>query len=157
MLGLLKFRIGIEPIYDPDKWGSIWIPDMAKERCDQGLVKYVGSGVPEDIQIGDHVLFSGYTGTLLNVEGEGHLIIMHYKFVIAKIEPLGFDVPGLYFRDKEGEYFPATYEHAMILISKAITEGAFPVRSSARAKIFHRPSPNEIGALDVAEEEADED
>ena len=115
-------KVAVEPIFDPDKIGSIYIPSSAKERCDQGIVKYVGSKV-KWLEVGDYVLFSGYSGTLVNLEGEGRLIILPEAFVIAKIYPSDFPVSGLYFKDKsDGTYFPATYEEIFYLIAKAVEE-----------------------------------
>ena len=109
-------------MFDPDKTvsGLLVIPEIAKERCDQGIVKYVGPEV-KWLKPGDHVLFSGYTGTLVSLEGEGLLIILPENFVSAIIYSPDFDVPGLYFRDSENnEYFTATYEMAVELLARAL-------------------------------------
>lgn len=102
MLRLPKNKVAVTPIYDPDTTpsGRIIIPDQAKERCDQGIVKYLG---PECkwIKQGMYVLFGGYTGQLIHLEGEGKLIIMPEDFVVAEIgEVDNIQVPGLYFRQK---------------------------------------------------------
>ena len=101
MINLTGNKIAVVPIYDPEKIGSIIVPDIAKTRSDQGLVKYVGKEVV-DIEIGDYVIFSGYTGTLLTLEDEGRLIIMDAGFVVAKVDPpdmlTNTNVPGLFFR-----------------------------------------------------------
>lgn len=120
-------KVAIEPIYDPDKIGSIWIPDQAKMRCDQGIVKYVGAKVKE-VEIGDYVIFSGYSGTNVEIEGEGRLIIMLEKFIVCKLYPPGTIVPGLYFKYKEnGKYVyeEATHEEAFHQISLAFQESPF--------------------------------
>jgi chaperonin GroES len=101
---VLKFpkdKVAIAPIFDPDKSaGGIWIPDQAKERCDQGIVKYIGPKV-EWVKIGMYVMFSGWSGELVKMTGEGDLIIMQEKFVVAEIgEVENIHVPGLYFRSK---------------------------------------------------------
>lgn len=88
MIKLTKKQIAVIPITDPDKIGHIYIPDIAKQRVDNGVVKYIGPDVQE-IRIGDHVLFSGYTGTLVTIEGEGALIIMHEQDVMCRL----FDDP----------------------------------------------------------------
>jgi chaperonin GroES len=101
MLKMPTDKVAITPIRDPDKSpGGIWIPDIAKERVDQGIVKYVGPDV-KDIKIGMYVLFSGYTGTLLRLEGEGDLIIMSEQFIVCEIgEVDNIQVPGLYYRSR---------------------------------------------------------
>ena len=63
--------------------GGIIIPDTAKEKPQEGKVIAVGKGkVSEDgklqkldVKKGDKVLFSKYSGTEINIEGEEHLII----------------------------------------------------------------------------------
>jgi co-chaperonin GroES (HSP10) len=123
MIRLTENKIAVEPIWDSDysPSGLIIIPDEAKERCDQGIVKYVGPKV-KDLKIGDYVLFSGYTGTTVRLEGEGIFIIMREDFVTAIVEEPATDIPGLYFRDKNGEYWTATYEMAMRLMAKRLQE-----------------------------------
>jgi co-chaperonin GroES (HSP10) len=115
-------KVAITPIFDRDvtESGRLYIPDIAKERCDQGVVKYIGDGVKE-VKVGDYVIFSGYDGTLLNIEGEGRLIIMpesHIQGVLPEVENIY--VPGLYFKTADG-YEVANYEQAMEFISAAFT------------------------------------
>lgn len=128
MINITGNKIAVVPIYDPDMIGHIIIPDIAKTRSDQGLVKYVGKGV-KDIEVGDYVIFSGYTGTLLSLEDEGRLIIMDADFIVAKVDPpdmlTNTSVPGLFFRARDGEYFEATYEMAMELIRDMILDHPF--------------------------------
>ncbi len=63
--------------------GGIIIPDAAKEKPQEGKVIAVGKGKVNDegkiqkldVKKGDKVLFSKYSGTEINIEGEEHLII----------------------------------------------------------------------------------
>ncbi len=63
--------------------GGIIIPDTAKEKPMEGKVIAVGKGKinddgkvqPLDVKKGDRVLFSKYSGTEINIEGDEHLII----------------------------------------------------------------------------------
>ncbi len=63
--------------------GGIIIPDTAKEKPQEGKVIAVGKGKinddgkiqPLDVKKGDRVLFSKYSGTEINIEGDEHLII----------------------------------------------------------------------------------
>jgi co-chaperonin GroES (HSP10) len=130
MLTLNKNNIAVVPVFDSDKTeGGLWIPDVAKKRANQGVVKYIGKDV-KDISVGDYVLFSGYTGTTVRLGGgEGVVIILHKDFVNAKI--LLTDaviVPGLFFQDRnpimgvESAYFPATYEQAVPLLAAALQD-----------------------------------
>lgn len=138
--------------YQKPKSGNIITLDQYRERCDQGIVKYVGIGVSkkEDgtvmsleeefgFHIGDHIIFSGYTGELVSFEGEGLFIIFPAKFVTATVFTEPTAIPGLYFKTAKDElpppgagiltatqivqegYFPATYEMAMQLIAEAMT------------------------------------
>ncbi|MGH0028939.1 MAG: co-chaperone GroES [Myxococcota bacterium] len=63
--------------------GGIIIPDTAKEKPQEAKVVAAGKGKvgedgkvqPMDVKKGDIVLFSKYSGTEVNIEGEEHLII----------------------------------------------------------------------------------
>jgi chaperonin GroES len=63
--------------------GGLIIPDTAKEKPMEGKVIAVGKGRvgedgklrPLDVHRSDRVLFNKYSGTEIEVEGEGHLII----------------------------------------------------------------------------------
>ena len=89
------------------------------------------------------VIFSGYSGELVSIEGEGLFIILPARFVVAVIVTEPTVVSGLYFKNviterpkgmsrddyltamscgELDEYFPATYEKAVELIAKALGE-----------------------------------
>jgi len=63
--------------------GGIIIPDSAKEKPSEGKVIAVGKGKIDDegkthsldVKKGDRVLFSKYSGTEVQIDGEEHLII----------------------------------------------------------------------------------
>lgn len=84
MLRMLSDRIAVIPIEDPDKIGHIIIPQESKRRSDQGIIKYRGSGV-EELRVGDHVIFSAYSGDRVQMEGEGELVVMKDSAVIALV------------------------------------------------------------------------
>jgi chaperonin GroES len=80
----LHDRILVKRLEEEEKTkGGIIIPDSAKEKPQEGKVIAVGNGkVTEDgktvsleVQKGDRVLFSKYSGTEVNLEGEEHLIV----------------------------------------------------------------------------------
>lgn len=74
------------PIEDPERTrGGLYIPEQARQRADHGIVKYRGSKV-EDLRVGDHVLFSGYSGTRIAVEGEDILLVMKEEDVLAILD-----------------------------------------------------------------------
>lgn len=118
-------KVLIIPIRDPEKSkGGLWIPEEAKERVDQGVVYQIG---PECciVQAGDHVIFPGYSGQLLNVEGEGTFLLMRETDIALKIAPEEVsqsDCPGLYFKGNDGVYYTATVEMALFMIAKGIEE-----------------------------------
>ena len=63
--------------------GGIIIPDTAKEKPQQGIVKAVGKGkildngtrVEPDVKKGDKVLFGKYAGSEIKVDGDDYLIM----------------------------------------------------------------------------------
>ena len=86
MLTMLDDKVAIKPLEDPDiTEGGIIIPDVAKQREDQGIVIYKGPNV-KHVKIGMHVLFNGYAGTHVAVDGEGLYTIMHEEAVSCVIE-----------------------------------------------------------------------
>ena len=73
--------------------GGIIIPDTAKEKPSEGLVKAVGNGfrseegkiIPISVKEGDKVLFSKWSGTEIKIEGETYLILKESE-ILAVIE-----------------------------------------------------------------------
>lgn len=112
--------------------GGLIIPDEAKPKVNQGIVKYVGTGVT-DYKPGDYILFSAYSGTTVRIEGEGLFIILHEDFVTCTILPPETDIPGLYFKDIDGDYWTATHEMIFDLIARAMAENHY-VQHSTRDK-----------------------
>jgi co-chaperonin GroES (HSP10) len=139
MLTLPKNKIAIAPLFDPEKIGSIYVPDKAKERCDQGVVKYAGPDC-KYLKVGDHILFGGYNGTTVQLEGEGVLIVMHEDFVVCQIESENTYVPGLYWRDVDGQYERATMEQSIFLITKMLEDMGYnqAVRSKEKFETARR-------------------
>lgn len=82
MIELLDDRVAIIPVEDPNKIGSIWIPDVAKKKADQGVIKYRGKNVKE-LKVGDHVLFPAYSGQKIAIQGEGVLFVMREEDVLC--------------------------------------------------------------------------
>jgi chaperonin GroES len=80
----LQDRIIVKRLDEEEKTsGGIIIPDTAKEKPQEGKVIAVGKGkvgedgktTPLDVKKGNKVLFSKYSGTEVNIDGEEHLII----------------------------------------------------------------------------------
>lgn len=146
-------NIIIKPFFDPDvSAGGIIIPESSRERADQGIVKYVGDDT-RFAKIGDIVLFSGYSGTLIRLAGEGLMITMHERLIVAVIGSTNWNVTpvkGLYYKDSAGNYFEATYESTVDRLYETRLEfhgrvrfGGWKVRDN---KIEHRPTIEEIQA-----------
>jgi len=140
MLGLLENKVAIVPIFDPDKSpGGIWIPEQAKERCDQGIVKYLGPDC-SIVKPGDYVIFSGYTGQTVRVDDE-LLIFTHEDAIVAVIEGDDLndtEVSGLYFKGKDGVYFTATVEYALDLIAKSMINAPWRYGMKSKQMVTHR-------------------
>ena len=72
--------------------GGIYIPDTAKEKPLEGLVRSAGSGKYSDsgkqiamqVSEGDRVLFGKYSGTEVNIDGE-ELLILREDEILAII------------------------------------------------------------------------
>ncbi len=80
----LQDRILVKRIEEEAKTaGGIIIPDTAKEKPQEGKVIAVGAGKvqddgklqPLDVKKGDRILFSKYSGSEVQIEGEEHLIL----------------------------------------------------------------------------------
>ena len=100
MLQVLRDNVAISPLYDPTETrGGIIIPDSAKERCDQGIVKYIGTDVKE-LQIGDYVVFSPFNGTNTHIEGEGNVIIMPEDKCVCVLHPPRHLLENVFFGQK---------------------------------------------------------
>ncbi|MBE7438738.1 MAG: co-chaperone GroES [Spirochaetales bacterium] len=65
-----------------DKIGSLYVPDTAKEKPQEGVVEAVGPGRTEDgkliapeVKKGDRVLYGKYSGTEIKQNGKDFLIV----------------------------------------------------------------------------------
>ena len=76
-------RVLVKPLEaSEEKVGSIFIPDTAKEKPQEGTVEAVGSGRKEDgkliapeVKVGDKILYGKYSGTEIKKDGKEYLII----------------------------------------------------------------------------------
>jgi chaperonin GroES len=80
----LRDRIIVERVEEEAKTaGGLIIPDSAKEKPQQGIVKAVGKGkvtedgkvLPMDIKVGDRVLFGKYAGSEIKIDGKKYQIM----------------------------------------------------------------------------------
>lgn len=86
-------RVLIEVIEEEvQKQGSLYIPDTAKEKPQQGKVIAVGTGryedgklIPLDVKVGDVVLYGKYAGTEVKYDNKEYLIVRESD-ILAVIE-----------------------------------------------------------------------
>ena len=69
-----------------DKIGSIYVPDTAKEKPQQGEILAVGDDkdLQKLLKVGDKVIYGKYTGTEIKHGGE-KLMILKLEDVLAKL------------------------------------------------------------------------
>ena len=87
-------RILVEPVEEKEvKKGGIIIPDSAKEKPTEGVVRAIGTGktddngkkVPFEVKVGDRVLVSKYGGTEVKLDGK-EFKIFNSDDILAVIE-----------------------------------------------------------------------
>ena len=125
MLTLFRRNVGIIGLDPPKKEGLIHIPDtMEPERKNQGIIKYIGPDC-KLVGLGMHVIFGAYNGSNVKVDNEV-LIVMDERFIAAVLDypTEQLEVPGLYFKNPKGKYFPATYEQAVPLLRASVSHMA---------------------------------
>lgn len=94
-------KFGIQPIEDrvivlrieeDEKVGDLYIPDVAKEKPEEGEVQAVGLGkfnaqgvrIPLDVVEGERVIFSKYSGTEIKEGGVKYLILRHDEILAVR-------------------------------------------------------------------------
>jgi chaperonin GroES len=77
-------RVLVEPVEEKEtKKGGIIIPDTAKEKPTEGLVRALGTGkldddgkrIPFEVKVGDRVLVSKYGGTEIKLDGKEYKLL----------------------------------------------------------------------------------
>jgi len=77
-------RVLVEPVEEKEtKKGGIIIPDTAKEKPTEGIVRALGTGktddngkkVPFEVKVGDRVLVSKYGGTEIKLDGKEYKLL----------------------------------------------------------------------------------
>jgi chaperonin GroES len=77
-------RVLVEPAEEKEvKKGGIIIPDTAKEKPTEGIVRALGTGkvddngkkAPFEVKVGDRVLVSKYGGTEIKLDGKEYKIL----------------------------------------------------------------------------------
>jgi len=87
-------RVLVEPVEEKEvKKGGIIIPDTAKEKPTEGIIRALGTGktddngkkVPFEVKVGDRVLVSKYGGTEIKLDGKEYKIL-NSDDILAVIE-----------------------------------------------------------------------
>jgi chaperonin GroES len=87
-------RVLVEPAEEKEvKKGGIIIPDTAKEKPTEGIVRALGTGktddsgkkLPFEVKVGDRVLVSKYGGTEIKLDGREYKIL-NSDDILAVIE-----------------------------------------------------------------------
>jgi chaperonin GroES len=92
-------RVVIEHVEQQEKTtGGVFLPDTAKEKPQEGVVRAVGTGrvtddgktLPMSVKPGDRVIYSKYSGSEVKVDGTEYLIVSE-KDVLAIVDkvPVG--------------------------------------------------------------------
>jgi chaperonin GroES len=77
-------RVLVEPVEEKEtKKGGIIIPDSAKEKPTEGVIRALGSGKKDDdgktvgfdVKVGDRVLISKYGGTEIKIDGKEYKLL----------------------------------------------------------------------------------
>ncbi len=77
-------RVLVEPVEEKEvKKGGIIIPDTAKEKPTEGIIRALGTGktdddgkkIPFEVKVGDRVLVSKYGGTEIKLDGKEYKIM----------------------------------------------------------------------------------
>ena len=77
-------RVLVEPVEEKEtKKGGIIIPDTAKEKPTEGIVRALGTGktddegkkLPFEVKVGDRVLVSKYGGTEIKIDGKEYKLL----------------------------------------------------------------------------------
>jgi chaperonin GroES len=77
-------RVLVEPVEEKEvKKGGIIIPDSAKEKPTEGIVRALGTGktddsgkkIPFEVKVNDRVLVSKYGGTEIKLDGREYKIL----------------------------------------------------------------------------------
>lgn len=77
-------RVLVEPVEEKEvKKGGIIIPDTAKEKPTEGVVRALGTGkkdddgkvIPFEVKVGDRVLISKYGGTEIKLDDKEYKLL----------------------------------------------------------------------------------
>jgi chaperonin GroES len=90
----LHDNVVVEHVEQDDKTtGGVFLPDTAKEKPQEGVIRAVGSGrvldngttLPVTVKVGDRILYRKYSGSEVKIDGTEYLIIPE-KDVLAIVD-----------------------------------------------------------------------
>ncbi|HEX3369744.1 MAG TPA: co-chaperone GroES [Candidatus Cybelea sp.] len=87
-------NVVVEHIEQDDKTtGGVFLPDTAKEKPQEGIIRAIGAGRETDkgtkldmhVKVGDRVLYRKYSGSEVKIDGTEYLIIPE-KDILAIVD-----------------------------------------------------------------------
>ena len=87
-------NVVVEHVEQDDKTsGGVFLPDTAKEKAQEGIIRAIGSGRVTDkgsvvdmhVRVGDRVLYRKYSGSEVKIDGTEYLIIPE-KDILAVVD-----------------------------------------------------------------------
>ena len=87
-------NVVVEHVEQQDKSsGGVFLPDTAKEKPQEGIIRAVGPGRVTDkgsvvemhVKVGDRVLYRKYSGSEVKIDGTEYLIIAE-KDILATVD-----------------------------------------------------------------------
>jgi chaperonin GroES len=83
----IKGRILVKPIKAEEKTShGIYLPDTSKKKVNEGKVIAVAEDAPEEIAVGDHVIFKEFSGTEVKFEGKKYILLNEEDLLVKFIE-----------------------------------------------------------------------
>ena len=93
-------RVVVEHVEQSEKTtGGVFLPDTAKEKPQEGIIRAVGTGrtldngtkLAMDVKVGDRIIYSKYSGSEVKVDGKEYLIFSE-KDVLAIVDKVAAGV-----------------------------------------------------------------
>jgi len=80
-------RILVKPIKTEEKTShGIYLPETSEKKANEGKVAAVAKDAPEEIAVGDHVIFKEFSGTEVKFEGEKYMMLNEEDLLVKFIE-----------------------------------------------------------------------
>ncbi len=77
----------VHPFEQPEMTaGGLHVPDRSKRRQNQGIIIAKGPLVSDEVDVADHIIFSGYTGDKVVFEDSSPYFVVPEPLIIAVVE-----------------------------------------------------------------------